>query len=128
MKYNNIFEFATRNKLRYPYKGVISTEDLWDLDVTQLNEIFKTLKAEERKDKEESLLATQSKKDVILATKIDVIRHIVNKKLDEAKRASAEKERADRKQQLMGILADKQNEELRNKTVEELRQMIDEIE
>lgn len=128
MKYNNIFEYATRNKFRYPYKGVLTTEDLWDLDVTDLNEIFKSLRAEEKRSEEESLLAKPSKKDVILATKIAVVKHIVNVKLGDAKRASEEKERADRKQKLMSILANKQDEELMNKSAEEIQQMIDEME
>lgn len=125
---SNIFEYATRNKLRYPFKGVITTEDLWDLDVQQLNDIFKTLKAEERKTKEESLLAEPSKKDAILTAKIDIIRHIVTVKLNDAKRASFEKEKAERKQQLMSILADKQNEELKSKSAEEIQQMLDDME
>lgn len=128
MKSNDIFEYATRNKLRFPYKGVLTTEDLWDLDVTQLNEIFKSLRTEEKRNEEESLLANPSKKDVILATKIAIVKHIVNVKLADAKRATEEKERADRKQQLMSILADKQNEELKNKSTEEIQKMIDEME
>lgn len=127
MKYNNIFEYATRNKFRYPYKGVLTTEDLWDLDVTDLNEIFKSLRSEEKRREEESLLAKPSKKDVILATKIAIVKHIVNVKLSDAKKASEEKERSDRKQKLMSILANKQDEELMNKSAEEIQQMIDEM-
>ena len=39
----NIFEVATRNKYRFPYRGQISVEDMWDLPVTELDKIFKTL-------------------------------------------------------------------------------------
>ena len=41
----NKFEIAIRNKYRFPYKGMITIEDLWDLSVTQLDGIFKTLNA-----------------------------------------------------------------------------------
>ena len=51
-----MFEVAVRDKFRYPYKGVIATEDLWDLSVQQLDGIFKTLKSQEKKAQEESLL------------------------------------------------------------------------
>ena len=49
MEANKMFEVAVRNKFRYPYKGVIATEDLWDLSVQQLDDIFKTLKSQEKK-------------------------------------------------------------------------------
>ena len=53
MDANKMFEVAVRNKFRYPYKGVIATEDLWDRPVQQLDGIFKTLKSQEKKAKEE---------------------------------------------------------------------------
>ena len=48
-----MFEIATRNKFRFPFKGVISTEDLWDLSVESLDNVFKTLNSEMKKTKEE---------------------------------------------------------------------------
>ena len=47
----NMFEIATRNKFRFPFKGVISTEDLWDLSVESLDNVFKTLNSEMKKQK-----------------------------------------------------------------------------
>ena len=31
-----LFEIATRKKYRFPYKGLISVEDLWDLSMREL--------------------------------------------------------------------------------------------
>ena len=78
MEANKMFEVAVRNKFRYPYKGVIATEDLWDLSVQRLDDIFKTLKSQEKKAQEESLLNTRTPEDEALATKIEIIKHIVN--------------------------------------------------
>ena len=39
----NIFEQASRSKLRFDYKGNISTEDLWDLDTKKLNVLYKNI-------------------------------------------------------------------------------------
>lgn len=71
----NMFEIATRNKFRFPFKGVISTEDLWDLSVESLDNVFKTLNSEMKKTKEESLLSTKSKDDEVLELKIEIVKH-----------------------------------------------------
>ena len=39
----NIFELATREKYRFPYKGMISVEELWDLDIPELDRVYKSL-------------------------------------------------------------------------------------
>lgn len=40
----NMFEIATKNKYRYPFnKGLITTEDLWNLSLKDLDNIFKVL-------------------------------------------------------------------------------------
>ena len=125
MEANKMFEVAVRNKFRYPYKGVIATEDLWDLSVQQLDGIFKTLKSQEKKAQEESLLNTPE--DEVLATKIEIIKHIVNTKLEEAQQAEHAKELSDQKQKILNILAEKQDEDLRNKTPEELKAMLEQL-
>lgn len=127
MEANKMFEVAVRNKFRYPYKGVIATEDLWDLSVQQLDGIFKTLKSQEKKAQEESLLDTRTPEDEALKTKIDIIRYIVGVKLDEAKQAERAKENHDQKQKILGILAEKQDADLRSKTPEELQAMLNQL-
>lgn len=127
MDANKMFEVAVRNKFRFPFKGVISVEDLWDLSVQQLDGIFKTLKSQEKKAQEESLLDTRTPEDEALKTKIDIIRYIVTVKLDEAKQAEHAKENRDQKQKILGILAEKQDADLRSKTPEELQAMLNQL-
>lgn len=127
METNKMFEIAVRNKFRFPFKGAISVEDLWDLSVQQLDGIFKTLKSQEQKAQEESLLETRTPEDEVLKIKIEIIRHIVAVKLDEANQAERAKETRDQKQKILGILAEKQDADLRNKTPEELRAMLEQL-
>ena len=127
MEANKMFEVAVRNKFRFPFKGLISVEDLWDLSVQQLDSIFKTLKSQEKAAQEESLLSTRTPEDDILATKIEIVRHIVGVKLEEADQIKRAKEAHDQRQKILGILADKQDEDLRNKTPEELRAMLEQL-
>lgn len=123
----NLFELATRKKFRYVFKGVINTEDLWDLPVQDLNTIFKALKAEERKAEEESLLAEPSPEDEIRKAKIEIVRRIVEVKLEDARNATRQKEISEKREKLMSIIAEKQDAILRDKSQEELQQMLDNL-
>lgn len=125
MKTTNIFEVAVRSKYRYPFNGYISTEDLWDLTVQQLDEVFKSLKAAEREANEESLLDTCTEADIQRSRKIAIIRHIVDVKLTEAEEKANEKKASEERQKILAIIADKQNEDLRSKSIEELLAMLE---
>lgn len=85
MEAGKLFETATRNKMRFPFRGMISVEDLWDLSLTNLDSVFKTLNAEAKKSEEESLLETKSKENEELSNKIEIVKYIVNIKLEEKK-------------------------------------------
>ena len=122
-----MFEFALKNKVRFPYKGLVSVEDLFDLSVRDLDSIFKTLNAQVKKSQEESLLATKTKEDETLAIQIEIVKHIVKTKLDEAETAKQSKELKEKKQKIMEMIAEKKDEALRNASVEELQAMLDNL-
>ena len=119
-----MFEIATRTKMRFPFKGLVSVEDLWDLSVKDLDSIFKTLNAQVKKSQEESLLATKTKEDETLTVQIEIVKHIVKTKLDEAESAKQSKELKEKKQKIMEMIAAKQDESLKNASVEELQAML----
>lgn len=126
-KETNIFEVATRNKYRFPYKGQISIEDMWDLPVTELDKIFKILNKQVKTAQEESLLKTKTKEDEVLENQIKIVRHIVSVKQEEENNRLKEKERKAQKQRIMEIMADKQDEELKGKSMDELQKMLAEL-
>ena len=122
----NIFEYATRNKVRFPYKGSISVEDLWDLGVTELDKIYKTLNAQIKKEQEESLLLVKPN-DELLIIQIEIIKHIVSIKLEEQAAREKAADKAAQRQKIMGIIAKKQDESLENSSVEDLLKMLAEL-
>ena len=123
----NVFEIATRNKYRFPYRGQISVEDMWDLSVNELDKIFKTLNKQVKTAQEESLLETKTKEDETIENQIAIVRHIVSVKQREANDRLREKERKAQKQRIMEIMADKEDEALKSKSTEELRKMLEEL-
>ena len=124
MAINDLFIMATRNKFRFPFKGVATVEDLWDMNVRDLDTIFKALNAQMKQASEESLLTTKSKEEGILEARIEIVRYIVKVKLEEAEQKKQAAANREKKQRIAEILADKQDEELRGKSVEELQKML----
>lgn len=123
----NIFEYAAKNKLRFPFRGSITTEDLYDLSPANLDSIYKTLSREAKKNEEESLLADKSANDVQLGVKIDIIKYIVAEKLaatERMKKAAATKLQADK---IRAVLAKKQDAALENMSQEELQKMLEDL-
>lgn len=121
------FETATRNKYRFPsHVGMISVEDLWDLPLNQLDNVYKKLNAELKKGEEESLLST-SEPNETLTDKIAIVKHIFTVKSQEKQDKLKEKEKAERKAYLLSLLQEKQDESYRSKSPEELQALIDSL-
>ena len=122
-----MFEYATRNKVRFPFKGVISVEDLWDLTLANLDSIYKTLNKQVKQSEEESLLNTKTTVDKELDVQIAIVKHIVAVKLAEQEAREKASARKAQKQKIMAIIASKQDEALQNSSVEDLQKMLDEL-
>lgn len=127
MKDMNLFEAATRMKLRFPFKGLVNVEDLWDLNLVNLDTIFKNLNSQMKKSQEESLLGEKTKEDETLEIQIEIVKYIVNVKLTEKEMAENAAIKKEQKQKIMKIIADKKDEALQNASVDELQKMLDEL-
>lgn len=120
-----MFEKATRLKLRFDYRGSLSVEDLWDLSLRELDGIFKTLNSKKKEQSEESLLETRSTADEILDLKVEIIRHIVEIRMQEQRERDEAYKKAEKKQKILGLIAEKQDEKLRELTLEDLQKMVE---
>lgn len=120
----NLFEVATRENYLFPFKGMINVIDLWDLSLTNLDSVFKTLNAEVKKSEEESLLNAKTKEDEELTNKIEIIKYIVNKKLAEKEARENEKKNKEKRQRILEIKAKRQDEALENMSDEDLDKML----
>ena len=120
----DLFKIANKKKYRFNYKGVISVEDLWDLSVEELDKIYKSLKSKQKSASEESLLQTVSKEDKELLNKIEIIKIIVTDKLAAKDRAMKAASQRAQNQRILEIMADKQDAALKEKSIEELQNML----
>ena len=123
----NIFEYAVRNKVRFPFKGLISVEDLWDLPLTSLDSIYKTLNKQVKLSEEESLLNVKTDVDVELEVQIAIVKHIVSVKLEEQKAREKAAEKKAQKQKIASIIAAKEDEALQNSSIDDLKKMLSKI-
>jgi hypothetical protein len=122
---SDLFKIAVKNKYRFTYKGVQTVEDLWDLSVEELDKIYKTLKTKQKSEAEESLLATTSKEDKELNNKIEIIKTIVADKLSDKEKSIKAAERRAKNHRILEIMADKQEDELKSKSLDELKAMLE---
>lgn len=127
MTNNELFINATRNNYQFPFRGMIDVIDLWDLSLTNLDSVFKTLNAEVKKSEEESLLNTKSREDEEISNKIEIVKYIVSVKLDEKKKREDAKKNAEMRQRLLEIKAKRQDAALENMSDEDLDRALAEL-
>ena len=121
------FEIAVREKYRFPFKGNISAEDLWDLNPEQLNAVYKALSKEKKNSDEESLLDTRRSKDEeALANRIEIVKYVFDVKQAEIQAKREEAKRYAQKQKIMSIIADKEDQALKSLSVEDLKKLLEE--
>lgn len=122
-----MFEQATRNKLRFAYKGQCSVEDLWDLPVEELDVLYQSLRLVQKERNSESLLEKRDTTGKVLDLQVGIIKHIVVTRLAEVEEAKAEAANRLRKQKIMEIISTKQDKDLEEKSVEELTKLLEEL-
>lgn len=124
MSERNIFKEATKKKYRWNFRGLCTVEDLWDLNVENLDDIYKSLKKQQKDNSGESLLTTVSKEDKIIEEKIEIVKAIVIDKLAAAEKAKNVAKKRRENQRILEIMADKKDAALKEKSIEELQAML----
>jgi hypothetical protein len=123
----SIFEQASRGKLRFSFKGSLSIEDLWDLNLPDLDKIFKGLNAKAKICKEESLLGPKGSENAELDLQIAIVKRIAEVKIAEDAAREQEATKKAKRQKILTILAEKQDAGLVAKSEDDLRKMLEEL-
>lgn len=126
-----LFEMASQFKFRYPFKGLISTEDLWDLSQSELDTVYKTLNKELQATQEDGLLQTKSANEGVrandLKNKLEIVKYVFESKQQAAELARMSAENAMKRKRIMEVLAKKQDTALENMSEEELHAALAEL-
>lgn len=127
----NIFEQATRAKIRFSTSvGMLSVEDLWDLPLTStraranLDDVARLLDAELKSTSSVSFVNDVSEVNAKTKLMFDVVIHVINTKVAEAKAAKSAADVREKKQKIMAIIERKQEESLSAASIDDLQQML----
>lgn len=122
MENTNIFEQATRKNLTFQTpKGVIIVNDLWNLSLTNLDKTAVNLFKELQEGSEVSFLSSGDNKNSEVQLKFDVVKYILDTKKAEQAAAKQAASVKDQKDKLARLIADKEDEQLKGKSIEELK-------
>lgn len=127
----SMFEKANRMKLRFDTpKGPLAAEDLWDLPLTSttgkanLDDIAKGLFRQLKESDEISFVQPAPSADKATQLKFDIVKHVIEVRVTERDAAELERKNKEKKQLILGIIAQKENEQLSNTSLDELRAMV----
>ena len=125
----NIFEKATKTRLRFSTnRGLLTVEDIWHLPLTRtttnLDDLAINLRKQINTSKEESFVKRALSADTELQLKFDIVIHIITVRLNEEETAQNAAAIKAKDQKILAIIANKEDVELNNKDIEELKAML----
>ena len=122
----NIFEKASRIRLRFNVEGNISVEQLWSAPITRLveyeqalTEVVESYGKSTRRTKK--VRSTEQEANEL---RLEIITYILDVREAEAELASTAADVKAHNQKILELIQSKKNEELTTKTVEELTAML----
>lgn len=119
-----MYKQASRLGLRFASpKGPLTVEQLWDLKPEMLDGMAVALEEEAAKAGKKSFLATKSSEDKVAKLKFDIVLDVLSTKVEEAALASDAAAIRKHNNKIDLLIAEKEEEDLRGKSVEQLRAM-----
>jgi len=117
-----MFREAIKNKLQFNTAvGVLLVHQLFDLTKEQLDTLAVSLQKEYKESDKKSFLSKRNKKDKEIKLKLDIVLDILYEKVEEEQKANDKILLKQKEQELLEIIKEKENEELKNSSIEELK-------
>lgn len=124
-----MFIEATRRKLRFnTTKGQLSVEELWDLNLTTLDNLAKGANKLVKAAEEESFIpSSRKRKNTEAELSLEILKYIIQVKVDEDNKNKERAEKQQKAARLKELLMQKKDSELASKSVEEIEKMLAEL-
>lgn len=122
-----MYKEVSKQKLRFSTnKGNLTVEQLWDLSIQDLDNLAVSLQEDYESSGKKSFVLKKSAKDKTTKLKFDVVLDILTTKVEEAEIAANKLERKEKNKKILELIAEKQDEGLKKKSIKELEAMLDE--
>lgn len=122
---SNIFERASRKKLTFStHKGTLSVGDLWDLPLSDLDAIAKNFNKAIKESSEESFVL-ESKVDPDVKLVFDIVIHVIEYKIKLGATAIKSAKKKENNEKILEIMGRKQDSELEDKSLDELKALLE---
>lgn len=126
----NIFEKAAKHKVRFDSdRGQLTVEQLFDLGLVALDGIARAINKELKEVSEGSFInITPDTRGNSLQLKLDILKHVIEDKM--AAQAEIEKKlaRTAKRKLLLEALENKENEDLKNMSKDDILKQLEELE
>lgn len=122
-----IYKLAAKKGIRFQTtKGLLSTEQLWTLNQTTLVSIVKSLKKVLKGDNDDELSFLDESKTINVDDQLrfDIAKDIYLTKKTEAEADRTKMERKAFEQKILNLIAEKKEDSLKGKSIEELEAML----
>ena len=119
------FKLASQQKLRFQTnKGLLSTEQLWDLSLEDLDALAVSLETEHKESGKKSFLVKTSTKDKTAKLRFDVALDVLNTKVEEMHAAQEAAEIKEHNKKIIALISEKKDESLKGKSIKQLEGML----
>lgn len=130
-----MFEKASRLKLRFDsVQGKLTVEDLWELPLTSrtgkanLDDLARSVSRQlKASDTEESFVLKSTPANSVDKLRLDILKQVISVRLAENEAAEKVAVNKAKKQQILAIIAQKQDSELGAMSIEDLNKLVENL-
>ena len=126
----NLFEWATKNKVRFDTdRGKVTVEELWTLPLesassVSLQSIAQGLYRKINEMEELNFVKKSTRSDTEVKRKFELVKYIIDARVEEKEKKEDQLKKKENDELIRSLIREKELDDLRNKSPEELRKML----